>query len=72
MTRIVTYRRHGPHGEPRRWCSSSVMSGASPNLPGRRLTVTIADFRSSLAGGGASGSGLCSPTLSSWWRRASA
>jgi hypothetical protein len=43
---------------PRRWCSSSVMSGASPNLRGRRLTVTIADFRRSLTGSGASGSGL--------------
>ena len=34
---------------PRRRCSSGVMSGTSPHLPGRRLTVTIADLRSSRA-----------------------
>ena len=30
-------------------------SGASPNLPGRRFAVTIADLRSSLAGAGVAG-----------------
>ncbi len=40
-------------------------SGASPNLPCRRFTVTIADFWSSFAGGGTSSSGLCFPTLGS-------
>ena len=48
---------------PRRWCSSSVMSGTSPNLLLRRFAVTITDLRSSLAGGGTSGSGLCFPML---------
>jgi hypothetical protein len=39
------------------------MSGALPNLPGRRFAVTITDLRSSLAGAGASGSSLCFPAL---------
>ena len=55
VARRTISRHSASAASPRRRCSSGITSGASPNLPGRRFAVTIADLRSSLAGAGVAG-----------------